>query len=113
MFGVVAGRAAGAVPALELTLAYGALDLYSESEYVIEFHDTSDSFYYNWSELSASADWLSGGLVIQRTRQIHTSRDIQRGLFARLTSGRIDGAVYFFNPGSDDDYYVASVAIPF
>jgi len=112
MFGAVVGKTDGAIPALELTLAYGRFELYSEAEVTIDFAESSDSFFYNWSELGLSAtDRLSGGLVTQRSRTVHGSREIQGGPFVRLAVGSVEGAAYFFDPGADDHYFVGSIGV--
>jgi hypothetical protein len=36
-----------------------------------------------------------------------------RWISVGITVRRIDGVVYFFNPGSDDDYVVASLGVSF
>ena len=113
MIGGVVGDSDGVVPALELTLTFRRLELYSEGEYVIGVNGTS-SFLYNWSELSVHAtDWLRAGMVTQRTRTFGTPRDIQRGILAGVTAGKIEGTFYLFNPGSDDHYVVATVGVSF
>src|SRR5262249_37294477 len=107
MLGGVVGNTDGVIPAVELTLGYGRAELYWENEYVIDLNESSDSYFYNWSELSLSAtEWLSAGLVTQRSRVIHTSRDLQRGPFVGVNAGPVEGAAYFFNPWSDDNYFV-------
>jgi hypothetical protein len=114
MFGAVAGERDGLIPALELSFTAGPLEFYSEGEYVIDVHDTSDRFFYNWSELSLwPADWLRVGLVAQRTRVFNEPRDVQRGLLTGVSIGRFEGVAYWFNPGSADRYFVTSFAISF
>jgi hypothetical protein len=114
MIGGVVGRTDGVIPALELTLGYGRLELYSEGEYVIDLEEASDSFLYNWSELSYSpTDWLTGGFVIQRSRTVQESRDMEPGMFMRGAVGKVEGTAHFFSPGSDDHYFVGSIGISF
>jgi hypothetical protein len=114
MFGAVGGKTHGAIPALELTLGVPRLELYSESEYVLDSKHSDDSFFYNWSELAFSAtDGVAAGLVIQRSRLIHNAREIQSGPMVRLTRGPWEGAAYFFNPGSEEHYFLASIALTF
>ena len=114
MFGGVAGERDGVIPALELSFTAGPVEFYSEGEYVIAVHDTSDRFLYNWSELSLwPADWIRVGLVTQRTRVFNEPRDVQRGLLGGVAIGRFDGVLYWFNPGSADRYFVTSFAISF
>ena len=114
IFGGVAGDTDGVIPGVELTLSFRRLEFYSEGEYVIGLNRPKRHYLYNWSELSIWAtDWLRAGLVTQRTNTIRLPRDIQRGPLVGFAAGRFDGAVYFFNPGSDDYYYVGSVGISF
>jgi hypothetical protein len=118
MFGGVAGDTNGVIPALEFTLSFSRLEVYSEGEYVIDIDRAHNKFLYNWSEVSVWAtDWLRAGLVTQRTRTLRLpkafERDIQRGFLAGVSVGKIEGGFYLFNPGSDDSYIVASVGVSF
>jgi len=59
------------------------LQLYSETEFVIDSGDSADSFLYTWTEFEvAPVDWFRFGLVAQRTKVYQTAFDIQRGFFA-------------------------------
>ena len=81
MLGGVFGDTTGIAPGYKGSLSWWKLELYSEGEYVFDTGDSSDSFFYNWSELTlAPVDWFRFGLVTQRTRVYQTDRDIQRGL---------------------------------
>ena len=114
MFGGVAGDRDAVIPALALSFTAGPVQFYSEGEYVVDVHDTSDRFLYNWSELSLwPADWLRVGLVTQRTRVFEEPRDVQRGLLTGVSIGRFEGTLYWFNPGSSDRYFVTSFGISF
>ena len=80
MFGAVFGETDGVAPGYKGSLDWRRLGLYSESEYVVDTGDTSNSFLYNWSEFTVSpTDALRVGLVVQRTRAYRTDRDVQRG----------------------------------
>jgi hypothetical protein len=83
-------------------MGWTKLELYSEGEYVVDTGDSSDSFFYNWSELTlAPVESFRFGLVTQRTRAYQTDRDIQRGLVAGFSFKRLDLTGYVFNP--DDE----------
>ena len=56
---------------------------------------------------------IRAGVVTQRTRVYETPRDIQRGLLVGVSFGRIEGAVYAFNPFDDDHFVVASIGFTF
>jgi hypothetical protein len=118
MFGAVVGDTDGVIPAVEVTVSVGPVEFNSEGEYLIDLNRSRDSFFYSWSELSVwPTDWLRAGLVAQRTRVFQRlfrePLDIHRGLLVGITVRWIEGVVYFFNPGSDDDYVVASVGVSF
>jgi len=108
MAGFVVGDITGIAPGYELTLDWWKLELFSQSEYVVDFNDSSEDFFYNWSQLGISpVDWLQLGIAIQRTRAYQSSRDIQRGLFAGATWKRLNGQVYVFNPDDTPTWVLA------
>jgi hypothetical protein len=114
MLGGLVGDTDGIVPAFEADFTFGLFEAYAEAEYVFDLGDTSSRFFYMWSELSLwPTEWLRAGVVTQRTRVYQTERDIQRGLLVGFSYRRLEGAVYFFNPGSDDHFTVVSVGVSF
>ncbi len=69
MAGIAFGNTRGIIPALEMSLGYGPLDLYAEGEYLFDLRDKEGNFAYTWLELGFTpADPLRAGLVAQRTR---------------------------------------------
>jgi hypothetical protein len=114
MLGVVFGETNGVAPGFRGTLAFGQFELYSESEYLIDTDDTSDSFAYTWSELAWSpTDWLRFGVVAQRTRAYETDLDTQRGLLLGLSFARLDLTAYWFNPDESELALVLGVGFAF
>ncbi len=114
MIGGVAGQTDGIVPALAADLTVGPFEAYAEAEYVFDLEDRDSNFFYMWSELSWwPTEWLRAGVVTQRTRVYQTDRDIQRGLLVGFTFRKLDGTVYFFNPGADDHFTVVSLGVSF
>lgn len=114
MAGGVVGDLRGVAPGYELTLAWKSFELYSEGEYVIDTSDSSGNFFYNWAQLGWSPfDWLSIGLVSQRTRLYHTGLDVQRGFFVGFTYKALSLNVYVFNPGWETPTIVSSLAVSF
>ena len=114
MLGGLAGRTDGIVPALEADLTAGPFEAYGEAEYVFDLGDSASSYFYMWSELSLwPTEWLRAGVVTQRTRVYQTERDIQRGLLVGVSFKKVEGAVYFFNPGSDDHFTVVLLGVSF
>jgi hypothetical protein len=114
IIGSLVGAAHGVVPGVEVSVAYGAFDAYVEAEYVDDRQNRDDSYYYAWSELGwKPADWVRLGLVGQRTRTVHTDRDLQRGVFAQFILGKMTLAVYAFNPDSGSRYVIGAIGVQF
>jgi hypothetical protein len=114
MFGGIFGETTGIAPGYKGSLSWWKLELYSEGEYVIDLHDSSENFFYNWSELTlAPADWFRFGLVTQRTRAYQTDRDIQRGLLVGFSIKELALTTYLFNLDEEKPTFVFSVAINF
>ena len=115
ILGAVFGSMQGIAPGFEASAAYGMVDFYTEVEYVRDLNAQDDSFTYAWSELAVSPlAWLRAGIVGQRSRVHESDRDIQRGGFAQLTSGRFTLGMYVFNPDdSDDRFMIVSLGATF
>ncbi len=114
MIGGVFGATNGVAPGLEFTLSWWKLELYSESEYVFDTGNSSDSFAYDWSTLTLEpVDRLQLGLVAQRTRVYKTNRDIQRGLLVGYASKRVNLTGYLFNPDEDKPTVVFALGLTF
>jgi hypothetical protein len=101
MIGLVAGRTNGIAPGLELTLSWGPVELYSESEYVQAFGGAGSSFFYAWSELGLRpVAWLRAGLAAQRTRRFHSPREVSFGPMLGVTVGKLEATGYVLDRGS-------------
>lgn len=114
MLGAVMGQSDGIAPGLEADLSYGKFGFYSEMEYLFEFNDKSNNYYYNWSELTyAPLDWLWFGISGQRTRVYNTELGVERGftLGAAWKSWELSG--YLFNPFTDYSFGIVSLAVSF
>ena len=110
ILGGVFGDTTGIAPGAEVALGYSRFELYAEAEYVFDTRDSSDDFFYMWSELTYSpADWMRFGLAAQRTRAYHTDLDVQRGLLLGFKTKHVDFTAYLFNVGWDDALLVFSV----
>jgi len=114
MLGGVFGDTTGIAPGYKGLLSWWKLELYSEGEYLFDTDDSSESFFYNWSELTlAPVDWFRFGLVTQRTRVHETDREIQRGLLAGFSYQALDLTIYVFNPDDSKPTVVVGVVLTF
>ncbi len=112
MFGVAAGRTLGVAPALLLALAWGPLTFDSESEYVVDARERASSFFYSWSELAAQiGSALIAGLVVQRTRVFHTTREVAVGPRVGVSFEKLEAAAYLFDPFDHARFLVILVSL--
>ena len=108
MVGAVIGSTDGIAPGYKASLRWRMLDLYSETEYVVDAGDSADSFLYTWSEFAlVPTDWSRFGLAVQRTKVYQTEFDIQRGFFAGFSYQRATVAAYVFNPDASPTVVLA------
>jgi hypothetical protein len=111
MVGGVFGEMRGIAPGFTFTLEWGPVALWAQAEYVFDLRDSSQSFAYEWSELSVTGpDWLRVGLVLQRTRAFQTSTEVQGGPLAGVSFWKLSATVYLFAPGTSDQFVVLSAA---
>jgi hypothetical protein len=114
MVGGVFGDVDGLAPGYKGSISWRKIGLYSESEFVFDASDTSNNFFYNWSELTyAVTDAFRAGLVVQRTRAYQTDRDVQRGLILGYSYRRAEFTFCVFNPDEDKPAGALSVGFRF
>jgi hypothetical protein len=114
LLGGVGGTKHAFVPGLEASVTWGRLDYYIEGEYVRDRNEQADSYTYAWSELGFKAfEWLRVGAAAQRTRVYGGDRELQRGPFAQVSWRRAKIGAYWFNPGSNEQVFVASIGVTF
>jgi hypothetical protein len=114
MIGGVFGDTTGIAPGYKGSLSWRKLEIYSEGELVFDTGSSSDSFFYNWSEVTlAPVESFRFGLVTQRTRLYKTDRDIQRGVLAGFSFKNVSLTGYVFNPDEDKVTVVFAVAVTF
>ena len=114
MVGAVFGDLTGVAPGYKGSLSWWKLELYSEGEYVFDPGNSSNNFFYNWSELSLRPiEWFRVGMVTQRTRAYQTDREVQRGLLVGFTWKKLDFTTYVFNPDDHKPTWVLAVGLNF
>jgi hypothetical protein len=114
MLGGVFGNSTGIAPGYKGSLSWWKLQLYSEGEFFFDTGRSSDSFFYNWSELTLSpVEWFRFGLVTQRTRVYQSDRDVQRGLLAGFSYKKVQLTTYVFNPDKGTPLWVVGVGLSF
>lgn len=114
MAGFAVGRSNGFVSAVELDIHFSKFELYSESEYMIDFTGKERDFLYTWSELGVNLFGnFTTGLVEESTKLFETKLNVQKGFFAAYTFRKFTASVYYFNPFSDKNFFVPSLIVKF
>jgi len=114
IIGGLFGAKHGFIPGVEASVAWGPFDAYIEAEYVSDRSNSSDSYYYSWSEIGwTPVEWLRIGLAGQRTRTVQNDRDFQRGVFAQLVGDHATLSDYGFNPDSGSRYVIVALGFQF
>ena len=114
MAGVVGGDLDGVAPGCSIDMTWKDFEWYAESEYVIDLDDHDGNFLYTWSELTwAATEWMSVGLVAQRTRIRDQELEVDRGLLLELSREALSLSIYLFNPDQDDPYLAMSLGAGF
>jgi hypothetical protein len=114
MIGGVFGDTRGVAPGYEITLAWREFELYTEGEYVFDADDSSENFFYSWSELTYSPlDWLRVGVAAQRTKIRDESSDIEVGPMIGLTWRAFDVIAYLLFPDEGDPTVALGIGIEF
>lgn len=114
MIGGVLGETTGVAPGYKGAVGWWKLELYTEGEFVIDMDDTSESFFYSWSELSVAPwDWLRIGLVGQRTRLYEADREFSGGVLAGVAVGRFSFTGYAFNLDEAEPLWVMGFGCDF
>jgi hypothetical protein len=113
MIGGVFGRTNGVAPGYEATLSWWKVELYTEGEFVFDTGNSSDRFFYTWTELSLyPLDWLRVGLVIQRTKDYQTDFDLQHGVLIGFAYKNLSFTTCVLNP-EDDPILVLAIRLDF
>lgn len=114
MLGAAFGDTEGVAPGFKATLSWTKLVFYGEGEYLFDTNESSDCYFYAWSELSwAPVDWFRLGVVGQRTRAYQSELDIQRGVLVGFSSERVDFTAYWFNPDERSPTVVLALGVRF
>jgi hypothetical protein len=109
MLGGVFGDTDGVAPGVEASLDWRRLAWYVEAEYVFDAHDSGDDFFYSWSTLLYGiTDNLRAGLVLERSKLVETSWDVNPGLALEFKVRNMGFSVYAYDIGTDDFYAVVA-----
>lgn len=114
MLGAAFGNTTGFIPAIEATLTWSNLELYSETEWLVDPTDAGNNFLYTWSDLTyAPLDHFYFGLSGQRTRVIESGPEIERGIVAGYFNDWLTLSAYTYNIGTEEFFILINTAVSF
>jgi len=114
LIGVSFGNTNAIIPGAEFEITCWNFGLYAETEYVFDLQTGSDSYFNYWGELYyAPADWIWFGITTQKIRVQETPLDLQRGIMLALQKKWITITGYYFNPFSEDDFWILNLGASF
>jgi hypothetical protein len=114
LIGIVLGNTNAIAPGLEIDIAWNIFDFYSENEYVLDFEDNDNHYFYSWSELAVTPfNNFRTGIAADRTRLFQSYLELQRGVFVQYSLWKLTGGIHYFNPFSDEYFLIGSLAIDF
>ena len=111
MVGGAVGSTNGIAPGLEFTFGITGFELYSESEYLFDFESKDNNYFYSWTDLTYSPlDWLWFGISGQLTKVYQTDLELEKGLILGGSYQNYEITGYFYNPFSDEFFFMLSLA---
>jgi hypothetical protein len=112
LLGAAAGETNGIIPGLEADVGWRRIAWYTEAEYLFDLEDGDDDFFYSWSTLTYGlTDWLSAGVVTERSKLVDTDYSFQRGLALEFSLRNLGFSLYAYNLGTDDSYAVVGLEL--
>ena len=86
----------------------------NESEQVLDGGESSDSFFYTWSEPTlAPVEWLRFGLAVQQTYAHETDSGSQGGPLVGFSYKNVDVSAYVFDVSQDRPTFVIAAGLRF
>ena len=115
MAAIVFGNTNGIAPGLEAEIIFKKFDFYAEAEYVFDFKEKENNFFYMYSELAIRPiKPIRTGMMVQRTKIFETNFEIQRGIFAEYYFlKRFRVGAFYFDPFTSSNYWIASFSVDF
>lgn len=113
MAGALAGNTTGAAPGVIVDLEFSGFEFYSESEFVFDFNNRKNDFFYTWNNLSynPSSSWWFG-ISFQRS-VFYDDSDIQPGILIGTGYKWFSMTGYLFNPFMEGTYGIVTLAAEF
>lgn len=114
MLAGVFGKTSGVAPGFKGSLSWWRLQFSNESEQVLDAGESSDSFFYTWSELTlAPVEWVRFGLAVQQTYAHQTDSGSQGGPLVGFSYKNVDVSAYVFDIDQHRPTFVIAAGLRF
>jgi len=117
MVGAFVGSSNGIAPGLEIEARWWRLAYWFESEYTFNVEDSSENFFYTWSELNLYVVpflWVGGSL--QRLKLVDTPREVDLGPmvgFGNVGTPHVSLSLYGYGLGTSSRWFLATLGVEF
>jgi len=117
MAGAFVGSSNGVAPGLEIEAHVWRLAYWFESEYTFNVEDSSEDFFYTWSELNLSLFpflWIGGSL--QRLKLVDAPREVDVGPmvgFGNVGTPHVSLSLYGYGLGTSTRWFLATLGVEF
>ena len=107
MIGGLMGLMNGGSVGVNFGMDYRKIFFASQSQYSFSVENSTDKFFYNWSELGYNAtSWLYAGLAMQQTNLYRTIGRLEPGCMIGFSIRNWTIPLYAFNTADQERYFV-------
>ncbi len=111
MLGLVIGNTNGIAPGVEFGFEYAHFSLYTESEIVLDYHNFSNDYIYNWTDfVYGPSDRFAFGVSANRTKLYHSEKEMHKGFLSEFWFKSFKFSTYWYNPVSKDQFLILSLS---
>jgi hypothetical protein len=100
MIGGTVGRINGLAAELDLKLNFSDFEFDNQLEYIFDFEDEDDIFYYSLDLSHSPLDWMWFGISGRRARIFQKGLEIEHDLFLGVAYKNLQLTTYLFNVGN-------------
>lgn len=110
LIGGLLGQMTGGSVGMNVGMDYRKLFFTSQSQYSFSIENTSEKFFYNWSELGYEATrWLYAGLALQQTNVYRNTARMEPGCMIGFSIKNWTIPLYAFNTADEQRYFVLGI----
>jgi hypothetical protein len=105
--GLLAGKMQGLSIGTLAEIEAGKFSFYTEPEYCMAFDNSSDNFFYNWTEFSIKpSKFFHTGLALQTVKSKREAIYVEPGLMFAISAKNFEVPLYLFKTSGSSNYLV-------